>query len=209
MAMILNLKIQPVLLSSSWPLWPWSMTSTSPSTSSQQLVWSCSPFFTNSMISQLQVPAVIKMITSCKWPWQYLHRRVRRFWRRERASPLCRLGWSGRPLGSWTQFRFSATWTFDWHVLGALTSLFKEIFNDGWADRGIFPVFQPPALATNFWHVLGAFTEASLFTEIFNDESLDSWHMVHICMIWRVEGCLVFAGYGAIVFMWQISLKRK
>ena len=156
MTMILNLKIQPVLLSSSWPLWPWSMTSTSPSTSSQQLVWSCSPFFTNSMISQLQVPAVIKMITSCKWPWQYLHRRVRRFWRRERASPLCRLGWSGRPLGSWTQFRFSATWTFDWHVLGASTSLFKEIFNDRWSDRGIFPVFQPHA--TNFWHVLGALT---------------------------------------------------
>ena len=41
------------------------------------------------------------------------------------------------------------------------------------------------------------------------NESLDSWHMVHISMIWRVEGCLVFAGYGAIVFMWQISLKIK
>ena len=37
--------------------------SSSPSTSSQQLVWSCSPFFTNSMISQLQVPAVIVIVS--------------------------------------------------------------------------------------------------------------------------------------------------
>ena len=27
--------------------------------------------------------------------------------------------------------------------------------------------------------------------------------------VYYLEGCLVFAGYGAIVFMWQISLKRK
>ena len=33
--------------------------------------------------------------------------------------------------------------------------------------------------------------------------------MAHGEQFYDLEGCLVFAGYGAIVFMWQISLKRK
>ena len=61
-----------------------------------------------------------------------------------------------------------------------------EIFNDGWSDQGIFPVFQPLALVTNFWHVLGTLTEDFFVHNVFNYESLDSWHIVHICMIWML-----------------------
>ena len=46
------------------------LTSSPPSTSSQQLVWSCSPFFTNSMISQLQVPGDIKIKIKNKHLWE-------------------------------------------------------------------------------------------------------------------------------------------
>ena len=46
------------------------LTSSPPSTSSQQLVWSCSPFFTNSMISQLQVPGDIKIKIKNKHSWE-------------------------------------------------------------------------------------------------------------------------------------------
>ena len=46
------------------------LTSSPPSTSSQQLVWSCSPFFTNSMISQLQVPGNIKIKIKNKHSWE-------------------------------------------------------------------------------------------------------------------------------------------
>ena len=54
------------------------LTSSPPSTSSQQLVWSCSPFFTNSMISQLQVPGNIKIKIKNKHSWEKdKHKRCR------------------------------------------------------------------------------------------------------------------------------------
>ena len=37
-----------------------------------------------------------------------------------------------------------------------------------------------------------------------------TWELRTLCIFsYHSECCLVFAGYGAIVFMWQISLKRK
>ena len=109
--------------------------SSSPSTSSQQLVWSCSPFFTNSMISQLQVPAVIVIVSIILMltfvlpkitiiSLQYLHHRVHMFWRRAPVSPPCPPCWSARPRGSWTQSRFSTTCAFCQTLL-----CLKVIFN--------------------------------------------------------------------------------
>ena len=144
--------------------------SSSPSTSSQQLVWSCSPFFTNSMISQLQVPAVNNIVSTILMltlvlpkitiiSLQYLHHRVHMFWRRAPVSLPCPPCWSARPRGSWTPSRFSTTCAF-YQTLLCLKLIFL------------------------------------------------TWELRTLCIfLYHSECCLVFAGYGAIVFMWQISLK--
>ena len=157
--------------------WPWSMTSTSPSTSSQQLVWSCSPFFTNSMISQLHVPSVNVIITlkiidhgnTCI---------VELAGFEDKRQLFC--------------FVHSADPTVRWEVECS-------------------PVFQPPALLTNFWHIFGHWRKLLFLKRLFNYEwsdhaILDTWcKFVMIRNVaWFLQGMELSCSCGRSVWKYWV-----